>query len=134
WQLTGLKIYSDPFPPETADRRRLIPEEQPIPPGVIKQVSDIIVTTDLEDRIVYWNNAAEKFYAIPSLLAIGQPFHELFHYDYVDTTAQKVQKLLQERGFWEGETTYVSSDGKKSYLICSIRYVRDSNRHITGIM
>src|SRR6202012_504234 len=24
WHLTGLKIYSDPFPPETADRRRLI--------------------------------------------------------------------------------------------------------------
>jgi PAS domain S-box-containing protein len=134
WQLTGLKIYADPFPAETGERRRPIPEEPTLPAGVIKQVSDIIVTTDVEHRIVYWNNAAEKFYGIPSRLAIGHPFRELVQYDYIGTSEEEAQKVLREKGFWEGETTYVSSDGKKSYLICSIRYVRDSNRHITGIM
>src|ERR1700761_6911592 len=54
WQLTGIKVYPAPqptlLPAEISERRR----------------SDIIVTTDMEDRIVYWNKAAELFYDIPS--------------------------------------------------------------------
>ncbi len=131
WQFTGVKIYSDP---STAGPRRAAPEEMIVPAGIIKQVSDIIVTTDLEGRIVYWNNAAEKFYDIPSRIAIGQPLQELIRYEYQNKSEEEVYNLLREKGFWEGEASYVSSDGKKSYLICSIRYVRDSERRITGIM
>ncbi|HLZ89367.1 MAG TPA: PAS domain-containing protein, partial [Puia sp.] len=85
WQLTGPRLYADPFP-ESGDRRRTTSEDMPVPANLIKQVSDIIITTDLEDRIVYWNIAAEKFYDIPAPLAIGQSLRELLHYDYLNTT------------------------------------------------
>lgn len=135
WQLTGLKVYTDPFPaPETGERLRPVNDEITIPASLIRQVSDIIITTDIQGQIVYWNNAAEKFYNIPAREAIGQPLSQLIRYDYLATTEEEAYKVLVEKGFWEGETTYVSSDGKKSYLICSLRYVRDSDRRITGIM
>jgi PAS domain S-box-containing protein len=133
WQFTGLKIYADP-PSAAADRPYYVAEEMAIPAGLIRQVSDIIVTTDLEDRIIYWNNAAEKFYDIPSRMAIGQPFRQLIRYDYQEITENIAYNTLREKGFWEGEVGYVSRDGKKSYLISSIRYVRDNQRRITGIM
>jgi len=134
WQLTGLKIYGG-SPPETERRRPAIDPSLPeTAASLIKQVSDIIITTDLEHRIVYWNNAAERFYNIPAGMAIGQSLRELIHYDYLNTTADAVYDTLNELGIWEGEATYLSSAGKKSYLICSIRYVRDHNRQITGIM
>jgi PAS domain S-box-containing protein len=133
WQFTGLKIYTDPLP-VAADRPQPAPEEMVIAAGLIKQVSDIIVTTDLEDRIVYWNDAAAKFYEIPARLAIGQHFAQLIRYDYLDITEKEAHNALRDRGFWEGEVTYLSRAGKKSYLICSIRYVRDSQGRITGIM
>ncbi|HEY4286865.1 MAG TPA: PAS domain S-box protein [Puia sp.] len=130
WQLTGLKIYADPFPaPKTNDNLSTAHYS-----AVSDQVSDIIITTDTQGLIVYWNNAAEKFYDIPVREAIGQPFSQLIHYDYVNTSETEKQKTLREKGFWEGEATYVSIDGKKSYLICSLRYVRDSDRRITGVM
>jgi PAS domain S-box-containing protein len=129
WQLTGLKMPAESSMPEPRNT-----EEPAIPAGLIKQVSDIIITTDLEDRIVYWNSAAEKLFGIPSTLAIGQPLQSLIYYEYQHITAEEVYNRLREKGFWEGEATYLSSDGKKSYLICSIRYVRDSQRRITGIM
>jgi PAS domain S-box-containing protein len=129
WQLTGLKIHTEPSTPALPNT-----EEPGIPAGLIKQVSDIIITTDLEDRIVYWNNAAEKLFGIPSPMAIGQPLQTLVRYEYLHMTPAAVCNRLREKGFWEGEATYLSSDGKKSYLICSIRYVRDSQRRITGIM
>jgi PAS domain S-box-containing protein len=134
WQLTGLKIYAGPFP--EAERRR--PAVDPSLPeaaaSLIKQISDIIITTDLEHRIIYWNNAAERFYNIPASMAIGESLRELIHYDYLNTTEEASYETLRERGIWEGEATYLSSAGKKSYLICSIRYVRDHNRQVTGIM
>lgn len=134
WQLTGVKIYAGPFP--DTDRRRpavdaALPETAA---NLIKQASGIIITTDLEHRIVYWNNAAERFYDIPASLAIGQSLRELIHYDFLNTTGDAAYEALRQQGIWEGEATYLSSAGKKSYLICSIRYVRDHNRQITGIM
>jgi PAS domain S-box-containing protein len=135
WQFTGLKIYADPFPtPTTSDNLSTVQEEMPVPASLIRQVSDIIVTTDTQGQIVYWNNAAEKFYNIPAREAIGQPLGLLVRYDYANSTEEETQKTLREKGFWEGEATYVSNDGKKSYLICSLRYVRDSDRRITGVM
>src|SRR5258708_8063908 len=135
WQFTGLKIYTDPRSiPKNSDNLPPIQDEMPIPAGLIRQVSDIIVTTDTQDHIVYWNNAAEKFYNIPVREDIGHPQSQLIRYDYINTTEEETQKTLREKGFWEGEVTYVSSDGKKSYLICSLRYVRDSNGRITGVM
>ena len=129
WQLTGLKVSSE----KTAPKPRVTAEPN-MPAGLIKQVSDSIITTDLEDRIVYWNDAAEKLFGTPSSLAIGQPLRTLVRYDYQGMDSEQVYKKLREKGFWEGEATYLSSDGKKSYLICSIRYVRDSQRRITGVM
>lgn len=137
WQLTGLKIYGDPFPvSNTHDSFTSTHHRQAID-NLIRgdiPVSDIIVTTDTQGLIVYWNNAAEKFYDIPFREAIGQPLNQLIHYDYVNTTEAEAQKALREKGFWEGEATSVSIDGKKSYLICSLRYIRDSDRRITGVM
>jgi PAS domain S-box-containing protein len=129
WQLTGMKIHTEQSTPDSVSTK-----EPGIPAGFIKQVSDIIITTDLEDRIVYWNNAAENLFGIPSPLAIGQPLQTLVRYEYGHMTPEEIYNRLREKGFWEGEATYLSSNGKKSYLICSIRFVRDSQRRITGIM
>jgi PAS domain S-box-containing protein len=134
WQLTGLKIYAGTFPEAERRRPAIDPSLPEAAASLIKQVSDIIITTDLEHRIIYWNNAAERFYNIPAAMAIGQSLRELIHYDYLNTTADAAYDVLSERGIWEGEATYLSSAGKKSYLICSIRYVRDHNRQVTGIM
>jgi len=102
--------------------------------NLVKYVSDIIVTTDLQDQIIYWNKAAEKFYGIPAGQAIGQHFQDLVRYEYGHTTAKEVKNTFQETGFWDGEAIYISGDGKKSYLISSIRYIRDNEERITGVM
>jgi PAS domain S-box-containing protein len=140
WQLTGTKVYPGPFPSaanpqaDSADRFCLAPEHIPSTATPMRQVSDILITTDLEDKIVYWNEAAEKFYGIPSHVALGQAHRQLIRYGYANTTERDVYQTLCATGYWEGETTYVSRDGKKSYLISVINYIRDSNRRLTGVM
>jgi len=120
WQLTGTKVYSETFPlPGQPESRH---------------TSGILIATDPEGKIVYWSAEAEKLFDIAPEEAIGQPLAKVAHFDYVNATEEKVNKILLERDFWEGETTYVSRDGKKSYLISAIRYIRDKDQRITGIM
>src|SRR5882724_10742860 len=85
--------------------------------GLAKYVSDIIVATDLQNRIIYWNKAAEKFYGIPMQQAIGQPFRALIRFEYSQATEEEAEKNFREKGFWDGETINISGSGKKSYLI-----------------
>jgi PAS domain S-box-containing protein len=142
WQLTGMKV--DPGQAVLYDpvdirgskifTKRTEKEEWPIQAGLARYVSDIIVTTDLQGQIIYWNNAAEKFYGIPAVEAMGRPLSRIVRYEYCGSTEEEVSRILRERGFWEGEASYVAHDKKKAYLICSIRYVRDYQRRITGIM
>ncbi len=133
WQFSGLKIYTDPLP-VVADRSFSVTDEVSVSGEPVGQVSDIMVTTDLEDRIVYWNDAAESFFEIPAGEAVGKSFRQLIPYDFQEITEKAVYNTLVEKGFWKGEVGYVSRAGKKSYLICSIRYVRDKQRRITGMM
>ena len=133
WQFTGLKIYTDSLP-VVAGRSFSVTDGVPVSTGRIGEVSDIMVITDLADKIVYWNDAAESFFEIPAMEAAGQSFRRLIQYDFQEITEKVVYNTLREKGFWKGEVGYVSRAGKKSYLICSIRYVRDKERRITGMM
>ncbi len=138
WQLTGLRMDSDPGqvesdPPEIKEMS-VVTTETPGTAGVIRYVSDIVVTTDPGGHILHWNLAAEKLYGIPAKQAMGHSFPDLIRHEYVGGSEEAAMQTLHQQGFWEGERSYVSREGKKSYLISSIRYVKDSGRRITGIM
>ena len=148
WQLSGMKVYPGHHPsqkdikssPRPAGSSHPVASPHPAAESLlyeaslVRYVSDIIVTTDLQDQIISWNNAAEKFYGIPAARAIGQHFQDLVRYEYPHTTQEEVNRNFQEKGFLDAEAVYVSGDGKKSYLISSIRYIRDSEERITGII
>jgi len=134
WQLTGMRIQGGHLPPADPAEAFLPVEEAQIQAGLVKYVSDIIITTDLEDQVIYWNKAAEQFYGISARQAIGQHFRELIRYEYPDTTEEEAAAGFREKGIWDGELIYISTTGKKSYLISSIRYIKDKDERITGIM
>ena len=128
WQLTGVKIYSEEIQ-HTPDEEGLYRQGD-----LVRFVSDVLICTDLNDRVTHWNQAAESFYGITAGQAIGRLFPELVCHEYRDTTREDVFRLFHERGNWEGDITYISPTGKKSYLLCSIHYVRDHEDQITGIV
>ena len=133
WQLTGMRMDPDPDHLEVKEMCA-VTEEGPGTAGLIRYVSDIVVTTDPEGRVLHWNLAAEKLYDISAREAMGRSFPDLVRHGYMDCTEEEAMQTLHKQGIWEGERSYASREGKKSYLISSIRFVRDSGRRITGIM
>jgi two-component system cell cycle sensor histidine kinase/response regulator CckA len=79
---------------------------------------DAIVIRNFDDqRIVFWNSAAEHLYGWSASEAIGRPIGELL---YVDPKERATAlKILMDTGEFRGEVSQVTKDGRK--LIGDVR-------------
>ncbi|WP_250493808.1 PAS domain-containing sensor histidine kinase [Caballeronia sp. GAWG1-1] len=72
---------------------------------------DAVVVYDMDDRITFWNQGAERLYGWTSEQAIGQPIHGLTQTD----AAMPVDDIRREtltRGNWQGELKRVKKSGE----------------------
>jgi PAS domain S-box-containing protein len=130
WQLTGMRI--DGSAPLAAPPTASVALAD-APANLADYISEILITMDLQQRILYWNGAAEKCYGIPARQARGKLFRELVRHDYVHITQEEADRTFREKGYWDGELVHVSVNGEKSYLLSSVRYTYEEER-ITGIL
>ncbi|PON13657.1 hypothetical protein C2W62_33200 [Candidatus Entotheonella serta] len=47
--------------------------------AVLSQTADGVYAVDREQRIVFWNAAAERLLGYPADEVMGRPCHEIFH-------------------------------------------------------
>ncbi|MEB3357718.1 MAG: PAS domain S-box protein [Synechococcales bacterium] len=72
--------------------------------------SDAIIVRDLNNRIVYWNQGAERLYGWSTAEVIGQKVSVLLRCQTSEISAA-IQTLLK-RGHWQGELDKVTKAGK----------------------
>ena len=81
---------------------------------------DAIFVRDLEDRIVYWNHAAERLYGWQADEARGQVARNLLQKRFPIPLAE-IEAKVQQQGSWEGELIHRSRSG--SEIVVSTRWV-----------
>ena len=72
---------------------------------------DAIVVCDVDDRITYWNAAAERTYGWPLAEVEGRPVHELLGTRFAEDR-EEIQRNLRERGEWTGDLVQTRRDGR----------------------
>ena len=94
---------------------------------------DAIFVRDLEDRIVYWNRAAERLYGWHADEARGQVARDLLQKRFPRPLAE-IEAEVRAEGSWEGELIHHSRNG--SEIIVSTRWVlrRDPSGRPAGIL
>ncbi|BDZ68934.1 PAS domain-containing sensor histidine kinase [Methanobacterium ferruginis] len=85
---------------------------------------DAIFTRDLNDRITFWNLAAEKTYGWSQEDALGEKIHTLLHTQFT-TPLNKIKAEVLKQGHWDGELTHTKRDGSK--IIVSSRWSIQKN-------
>jgi PAS domain S-box-containing protein len=90
---------------------------------ILENVSDIIVTTDLDYNIKSWNQTAEELYGIPSEEALGQRIDNLLNYRFYDTTLEQVVIELNEKGSWKGEVLVVNRKGETRHFFHTAKFI-----------
>lgn len=100
--------------------------------NLLQEVSDAIVSTDENFRVVSWNNAAEKTYGYSQQEATGRSMAELVATAYTDYTVEAMLQTLTENGVWEGEVTQTSKNGLQLHMLSSVSVIKDDFGKPTG--
>ena len=101
---------------------------------ILGNVSDIIVTTDLEYRVRSWNPSAEFYYGIPASEAIGQRMSEMMHFQFTDTTLASILKDLNTVGEWKGSLSYVNKQGEEKHFLHNVKGIYDDEKIKIGYL
>ncbi|HWJ29627.1 MAG TPA: PAS domain S-box protein, partial [Flavisolibacter sp.] len=101
---------------------------------ILENVSDIVVTTDLDFNVKIWNKIAEKYYGVPEQDAIGKKIGDLVQFTFYGTTAEDSMKELYEKEIWEGEVSIINKKGETNYFFHTVKFVYDEAGNKIGYL
>ena len=99
---------------------------------LVDNVSDAIISTGVESRIVSWNKAAEKTYGWKQEEVLGKRIRDILKVEFTDTNFRDFLKQLDETGYWEGESLQKRKDGSTLNISGSISRIKDSSGKAIG--
>lgn len=92
--------------------------------ALLNQARDAILVRDLEDRILFWNQGAERIYGWSSTEVIGKDIRDVIYKTNSDQY-DKARYLVLETGEWEGELHHTTRDGREIIAQSRWTIVRD---------
>lgn len=101
---------------------------------ILENVSDIIVTSDLNCVVKSWNKAAEDFYGIQEKDCLGKLVTEVIQLDYQAIERDEVVAQLFETGIWKGEAAFRDKEGQVKYVLNTLSLVVNDKGERTGVL
>jgi PAS domain S-box-containing protein len=95
-------------------------------------IHEAVIVRDMDHRILYWNNSAERIYGWTTLEATGKRASQLLHLDlsrYAEAT-----KVTLEKGEWRGEFNLRAKDGRDLIVETGWTLVRDAQGNPKSIL
>lgn len=90
---------------------------------VLQNVSDIVITTDLDFVVQSWNGVAEEFYGIPATAAIGKKMGSLVQFRFFGTSAAQAITELHTHKIWRGEVSFTNARGEVFYFLQTVKFI-----------
>lgn len=100
---------------------------------LLQNVSDAIISTDMEMVIRTWNHAAEKIYGWTEAEALGQRLDHLVEITSA-TTSENTLEQIRQTGFWQGELTEKNKAGEALTILTSANILLDAEGRPVGIV
>ncbi len=92
---------------------------------LVENITDAIISCDLEFHILTWNRAAESIYGWKAAETIRQDWDKLCQTKYPGITREKLTQELLTTGKWSGEVEQKRKDGERIYIQSHISIVRN---------
>lgn len=85
-----------------------------------------VLARDLDDRVIFWNAYAEKFYGWSTEEALGRNSQELLGSRFPQPLPAIRQQVL-DQGYWKGELVHIDRDGRERTVATHWELCRDEN-------
>lgn len=92
--------------------------------SLVDCIGDPMISTDLDQRVLSWNTAAEKMYGWPASRALGRIWSELVPTELQDATPETVREKLLRDGTWSGRARQQTRAGEPLYVSVSVTVAR----------
>lgn len=93
---------------------------------VLSQVKDAVIVADNDNRIIYWNNGAERLYEYTAAEALGRNMEEINPYfRFGPPAAPNAHDASWTGGFWRCEGRHVTKRGREVFVECSVSVLKD---------
>ena len=103
--------------------------------GLLENVSDAIIATDIGARIRSWNSAATEMYGWSAEEVIGKPVDDFLHTVYeAGMSSKEVLQAFLQQGLWRGEVTQERKDHTKITVFASVSLMRDPAGNPDGMV
>lgn len=102
--------------------------------GLLRGVSDAIISSDEYFVIQSWNKTAEKIYGWLAEEVVGKAFADVVQPDYITKTRQQVEAEFAETGKFEGEIIHHRKDGTPFYVHGIVNAIKDDAGNTTAVV
>jgi len=99
---------------------------------LLDDVSDAIISTDLDFRIISWNKAAENLYGRKAQDVIGKTVTHATQLEYPYDDQSNVVKRFFKEGFWNGEVLQKHSTGTPINVFSSVTLIKGNAGKAVG--
>ncbi|MBE9034414.1 hybrid sensor histidine kinase/response regulator [aff. Roholtiella sp. LEGE 12411] len=96
--------------------------------------TDAILVQDLDNRIKFWNQGAERLYEWMSEEVLGENANELLYKKQTLAQVKNIQKILAEDGSWQGELHQLTKQDKEIIVASRWTLVHDNQGHPKSIL
>jgi PAS domain S-box-containing protein len=101
---------------------------------ILENVSDAVISSDMNFVMKSWNRAAEKMYGWTMKEALGKTFREIIHLEYLDNSREDFYDKFQKDSSYKGEFIHYRKDGQPIIVFSSITKILDENGRSIGIV
>jgi PAS domain S-box-containing protein len=100
---------------------------------LVEDVSDAIISTDLDFNIISFNKAAEDIYGWRVEEVIGKKLGVVVPTKYISETSEEaIIEEFMKQGFWKGEVIQINRNNEELYVLSSVSIIRDSKGNPIG--
>jgi len=93
--------------------------------GLIANVLDAVIATDLQFNIQFWNAAAETQYGWTFAEVMGRPLTNFIQNEYVNDTREATIHAVLEQGVWKGEVVQTRRNGVTVPVLSTVSLLKD---------
>jgi len=93
--------------------------------ALLDKARDAIIVADLKERILYWNQSAERIYGWGATEVMGKQLQEVLFHGKPPPELQETIKSVKERGEWNGELHEFTKDGRPVIVQGRSTLIRD---------
>jgi PAS domain S-box-containing protein len=104
--------------------RKLAQEQIAEQAALLDKARDAILVRDLEGKIVFWNNGAERIYGWTREEVIGRSAGELLYAN--PTQFPELNALTMDKGAWQGELQQLTRDKREINIEARWTLIRDN--------